>query len=183
MWHLGDWPWHWKRSRSLCSQQKLPLDGLTALSSWSWTGQWYPLVCRTLWGTPCPFPELRWFTFSLHLVAGRTNKPSQIFLGHPSSGSDPIAKECIGWCICCSPAALQGSLRFFLLQQLLKKGSCWRLYYKEYLFLPLGGNFVLLMLRYKGMFLAHFCNLTGSQEWAIEQGGHFVTESKPTAQH
>lgn len=182
MWDLGDWPCHWKQSRSLCSQQKLPLDGHTALSSWSWTGQWYPLVCRTLWGSPCPFPELRWFNSPRTWWKTAQTNPAKSF-GAPSSGSDPIAEEWVGWCIWCSPAALQGSLRIFLLQQLLKKGSCWRLYYKEYLLLPLGGNFVLLMLRYKGMFLVHFLQSHWEQEWATEQEGHFVTESKPTAQH
>jgi len=40
--------------------------------------------------------------------------------------------------------------------------SCWRFSYKEYLLLPLGGNFVLFTPRYTGTILVHFCNLTGN---------------------
>lgn len=111
---------------------------------------------------------------------GQTS-PAKSFWSIPALGPDPIAKEWTRQCICCSPAALQGSVRFFCFN------NCWRIlagdYYKECLLLPLGEIFFLFMLRYKGTFLVHFCNLTGNQEWTTEQEGHFVTESKPIAQY
>lgn len=46
--------------------------------------------------------------------------------------------------------------------------SCWKLSHKGYLILPLGGNFVLLLSRYKGKLLVCVCNLIGKQEWSTE---------------
>lgn len=65
-------------------------------------------------------------------------------------GLSPHSKG-IDWVISLFLTCCTSSFGGFLLQQLLKMvlDSCWKLSYKEYLLLPLGGNFVLFMPRYK----------------------------------